>query len=124
MFGSMIGGYISDKIGRKYSIILGGFLMLLATMSIPLIHSYSFLLINSLANGISIGILFTSSTTYMIEIYPNNFKEGSNAIYWLIYSLGGVYVFITQYFLLSGTKIKYFWRYFCLINVLISLILL
>jgi len=117
--GSIIFGYLSDKLGRKKILGFDLFFFLIFGILASLSNNFIQLFISRLLLGVGIGGDYPISSTFMSELSPSKsrgkYLTGSVSMYWIGTAISGL---VTLLFLSQG---QYFWRYVFLIGALLSL---
>jgi len=73
-FGSLVFGYLSDKIGRRKIVIVALPLHVLATASMYLANSYIFFFLLRLLAGVGFGMILPTLSALVSEKAPNNIR--------------------------------------------------
>jgi len=111
--GSLIFGYLSDKIGRKRVLGLDLFFFLVFGTLASISTNFAELFTSRLLLGVGIGGDYPISSTFMSELLPSKsrgrYLTGAVSMYWVGTVLSGL---VTLLFLPQG---QYFWRYVFLI---------
>ncbi len=81
-------GILSDRFGRKISLLLAAFLFFLSAMGCMLAPSHSFLISSRLLGGIGVGIASMLSPLYISEISPPKIRGRLVALYQFAITLG------------------------------------
>lgn len=111
MFGAAIGavatGWLSSRLGRKRSLLVGAFIFVAASVLCGLAWSVEALLAGRLILGVSIGVLSFTAPLYLAEIAPERIRGAMVALYQLMITVG---IFIA---FLSDTAFSYTgsWRW-------------
>ncbi|BFG41551.1 hypothetical protein CerSpe_278250 [Prunus speciosa] len=74
LIGSLAGGKICDGIGRRYTILLSGFMFLIGAVLMACTNSYAFLTASNLAASIGVGLAFIIAPVYTAEVSPASFR--------------------------------------------------
>ncbi|MFZ1291304.1 MAG: sugar porter family MFS transporter [Melioribacteraceae bacterium] len=72
--GAMFSGYLSDRYGRKWSLIISAFLFTFSAIGTGISNSYSWFMFYRIVGGIGIGIASSISPVYIAEISPKKFR--------------------------------------------------
>ncbi|KAL3468541.1 general substrate transporter [Aspergillus heterothallicus] len=67
---SLISGHISDRISRKYGILLGGVISLIGTVISAASPNFASLIVARLITGIGMGQAISVTTVYLVEMAP------------------------------------------------------
>ena len=114
--GSIIFGYLSDKLGRKKVLGLDLFFFLVFGALASFSNNFIELFASRLLLGVGIGGDYPISSTFMSELSPSNsrgkYLTASVSMYWIGTAISGL---VTLLFLSQG---PYFWRYVFLIGAL------
>ncbi len=101
LFGCMIGaffaGIISDKMGRKYVLMLAGVLFLISAMGTAFPRSLTMFILFRILGGIGVGAAAMASPMYIAELSPAKYRGGL--------------VSLNQLAIISGMLIVYFANY-------------
>ena len=81
-------GILSDRFGRKISLLLAAFLFFLSAMGCMLAPGHSFLISARLLGGIGVGIASMLSPLYISEISPPKIRGRLVALYQFAITLG------------------------------------
>lgn len=74
LIGSLAWGKICDGIGRRYTILLSGFMFLVGAVLMACANSYAFLTASNLAASIGVGLSFMIAPVYTAEVSPASFR--------------------------------------------------
>jgi len=72
--GAMFSGYLSDRYGRKWSLIVAAFLFTSSAIGTGLSNSYSMFMFYRIIGGAGIGIASCISPVYIAELSPKKFR--------------------------------------------------
>lgn len=130
--GAIIAGFLSNKIGRKYSLIVSAVLFSISAWGsgLPefLPQSVSLLVIFRIIGGLGIGIASMNAPTYIAEIAPAKIRGTLVTYYQLAIVVGFFIVFLTTYFIGSSAteadNIERGWRLMLWSELIPSLIFL
>lgn len=92
MVGSLTAGILSDKIGRKVTVIYNLLIYSLATLICAFAPSYTVLLIGRFITGIGLGGEINVGLTYVSEIAPE--KKRGSLVAMVNFAIGGVGIFV------------------------------
>ena len=117
VFGAIISGLLSTRIGRKNSLILSAILFTISAYGsgIPTVDQFSLLIIFRVLGGIGVGIASMNAPTYIAEIAPSD-KRGTLVTYYqLAIVIGFFVVFLATYYIgqdmTEAENIQDGWRY-------------
>ncbi|MBB5253689.1 MFS transporter [Sulfurisphaera ohwakuensis] len=117
--GSIIFGYLADKIGRKRLMGFDLLFFLVFGILTAISNSFTSLFLSRLFLGFGIGGDYPISSTIMSEFSPSlsrgKYLVGSVSMYWIGTAISALF---TLLFLPTG---EYFWRYVFLVGAIISL---
>ncbi|QIW22940.1 MFS transporter [Sulfolobus sp. S-194] len=117
--GSIIFGYLADKIGRKRLMGFDLLFFLVFGILTAISNSFTSLFLSRLFLGLGIGGDYPISSTIMSELSPSlsrgKYLVGSISMYWIGTAISALF---TLLFLPTG---EYFWRYVFLVGAMISL---
>ena len=69
MIGSIIGGYIGDKYGRKFTMNLGMIICLVFGLLVSLSKNYLILALLKISSAIGMGFVVCNSPTHLAETF-------------------------------------------------------
>ena len=72
--GAMLSGYLSNKYGRKWSLIFSAFMFTLSAVGTGFANSYAWFMFYRIVGGVGIGIASSISPVYIAEISPKKFR--------------------------------------------------
>ncbi|RDW72325.1 sugar porter family MFS transporter [Aspergillus mulundensis] len=120
---SLTSGHVSDRISRKYGILLGGILSLIGTVVSACSPSFAALMAARLVTGIGMGQAISVTTVYLVEIAPAGIR-GVAACLLQTYVVFGIMV---GYFIAFGSsniaESSYSWRVPFIIQAVVALVL-
>ena len=70
----LFSGWLADKMGRKETIILAGFIFIVSVILIYFSDSYNILFISRMIQGIAVGFISVTVPLYLTESVPNNIR--------------------------------------------------
>ncbi|KAL2802210.1 general substrate transporter [Aspergillus granulosus] len=91
---SLVSGHISDRISRKYGILLGGVISLIGTVISAASPNFASLIVARLITGIGMGQAISVTTVYLVETAPVEIR--------------GVAACILQTYVVLGIMVGYF----------------
>jgi len=72
--GAVVSGFVSDKYGRKKTLLSSAFLFIIASLGTGLAGSFNVFISFRMLGGIGIGLASALSPIYIAEITPSNFR--------------------------------------------------
>ncbi len=110
ILGSGIGGYLTDRLGRKKTFFLTCFLFALGCLILINTASYPVLIVARIIQGMGIGIVSVAVPLYLGEISPAAYRGGIVSSYQLAMNLGILTAYFVNYELTaSGNWQRMFW---------------
>ncbi|KAJ5267790.1 Hexose transporter [Penicillium angulare] len=97
--GALISGFISDRLGRKYSIMLGCVIWMVGSILICAAQNIAMLIVGRIINGIAVGIESAQVPVYISELSPPSKR--------------GRFVGLQQWAITWGILIMYYISYGC-----------
>jgi SP family galactose:H+ symporter-like MFS transporter len=94
--GAIAAGWMSARLGRKRSLLLGSLVFVLASVLCGTAWSVAVLLIGRLILGVSIGILSFTAPIYLAEIAPENIRGAMVSMYQLMITIGIFLAFLSD----------------------------
>lgn len=88
IIGVFVTGILSDRIGRKKTIMLAGIMFLLSGIGCAFGSSFNFLIISRIIGGIGVGMASVISPMYIAEFAPANKRGRMIAYYQLAITVG------------------------------------
>jgi len=101
IIGVMMAGEMSDRFGRKASLIVSGLLFCASAFGCALCGSHTELIIFRLVGGLGIGIASMLSPLYISEVSPANIRGRMVALYQLAITLGIVAAYFANAWLMK-----------------------
>jgi len=95
--GALVAGRMADLIGRKRTIEVTSFLLILGAALIALCDSYYILLLGRFITGIGVGIITVASPVYLAEVSPPHFRGACVALFQLALTIGMMISFLINY---------------------------
>jgi SP family galactose:H+ symporter-like MFS transporter len=95
--GALMGGYLADRLGRKWTIMLTAVLFILGSWITAESHSYFVLLLGRIISGIAVGIISVTAPLYLAEISPPTRRGGIVSAYQLAITLGILGAYLINY---------------------------
>ncbi|MEK7340541.1 MAG: sugar porter family MFS transporter, partial [Verrucomicrobiota bacterium] len=97
LVGALMGGYLADRLGRKWTIMLTAVLFILGSWITAESHSYFILLFGRVVSGIAVGIISVTAPLYLAEIAPPNHRGRIVSAYQLAITLGILGAYFINY---------------------------
>ncbi|MCK1995355.1 sugar porter family MFS transporter [Peribacillus muralis] len=98
VIGTALGGLLSDRFGRKKTLILSGILFGIGTIGTAIPNSVSVLVIARIIGGIGVGMSVFLSPLYIAEIAPAHLRGRLGSMSQLAISIGQSSVFLINYY--------------------------
>ena len=95
--GALMGGYLADRLGRKWTIMLTAVLFILGSWITAESYSYSLLLLGRVISGIAVGIISVTAPLYLAEISPPAHRGGIVSAYQLAITVGILGAYLINY---------------------------
>ncbi len=128
MAGAMIAGYLSFKIGRKYSLLTAAFLFTVSAIGTAVPDTFTEFIIYRILGGIGVGIVSMVSPMYIAEIAPVHMRGKLVSYNQMAVVLGIFVVYFVNYFIDrigdDEWDIQLGWRYMLASETLPSLLFL
>jgi SP family xylose:H+ symportor-like MFS transporter len=102
LFGAMAAGFLTKSIGRKYTLILSGFLFSLSAWGSGIADSLPQLVIYRIIGGLGVGMASMAAPMYIAEISPPKERGRMVSYYQLAVVVGFFIVFLATYFIGGG----------------------
>lgn len=103
--GAIVAGYLSNKISRKYTLIISAFLFAISAYGSGIANSLTILAIYRIIGGIGVGIASMTAPMYIAEISPAKHRGTMVSIYQLAVVSGFFVVFLATYFIGGGSEV-------------------
>ncbi|KAI9373266.1 general substrate transporter [Aspergillus egyptiacus] len=97
---SLASGHVSDRISRKYGLLLGGLISLLGTVVSAAAPNFAALIVARLITGVGVGQAISVTTVYLVEVAPVG-TRGVAACFLQTYVVLGI---MTGYFISFGAS--------------------
>lgn len=97
LLGSLMGGYLADRLGRKWSIMLTALLFILGSWITAESHSYFVLLFGRIVSGVAVGVISVTAPLYLAEISPPTRRGAIVSAYQLAITLGILGAYLINY---------------------------
>lgn len=108
LLGSIIGvvstGFISDRIGRKKSILLAGLMFMLSAIGCAFAPNFNVLVIFRLLGGVGVGVASVVSPMYIAEFAPAEKRGRMVAYYQLAITIGILLAYFSNALLISFSQ--------------------
>ena len=98
MFGPLVSGTLSDKLGRKKINIIAALVFLLGSILTAMAISVSFLIIGRLFLGLAIGIVSGTVPLYLAELAPKEKRGRLVTFFQLAITIGILMSYVVGYF--------------------------
>lgn len=118
MIGAFSAGKISDKFGRKNTLIITSFLFLLSALGSGIATSAVFLMISRLIGGIAVGGVSVVIPTYISEISPAKTRGTLGTMNQLGIVIGILLAYVFDYYMVQGAE---GWRWMLASPVFVAL---
>lgn len=102
LLGAIIAGWLSERFGRKYSLILSAFLFSISAWGSGIPETLNVLVIFRLIGGLGVGIASMTAPMYIAEIAPPAQRGRLVSYYQLAIVLGFFIVFLVTYLIGGG----------------------
>ncbi|MDR6183866.1 sugar porter (SP) family MFS transporter [Asaia bogorensis NBRC 16594] len=99
VFGAVMSGPLSDRIGRRPSVVSAALVFILASLGCALSPDETWLIVARFALGWAIGATTQIVPVYVAELAPAERRGGLVSLFQLVFSLGLLVAFFTGYFL-------------------------
>jgi len=117
--GDFIGGYMSDRVGRKRLIIIGQWIIAVSGVISAFMPGYYTYLAVRMCTGFGFGVVTPLVIVQVLEISATQYRVYGVAINFLMWAIGDIYVDLEAYWLLNS----YGWRYVVLVAAIPSVIM-
>src|SRR5271155_3680926 len=94
---SLVNGYLADRFSRKYTILLGAILATLGATISSAVSSLPVLFVARAIYGLGIGLSFSTTTVYMVEIAPASQRGLLSCMTQLLVTIGIAAAYFTAY---------------------------
>lgn len=115
VFGAIISGKMSDKIGRKKSLLIASALFFLSAIGTAIPESLAVFVVFRIIGGIGVGIASIASPMYIAEIAPSSKRGGLVSCNQFCVILGMLVVYFVNYYIAKlGSELwlnSIGWRY-------------
>jgi len=120
--GSFIGGDITDRIGRKRSILVCDGIFLIGSLILGLAPSYGVILFGRIVIGIAVAIAAIADVSYLTEISPEHHRGALVSCNEASISLGFLLSYIASYLITVSISYDAGWRIMFGLSGLIALV--
>jgi len=103
-FGALVAGYLTNKISRKYTLILSALLFCVSAWGSSVAGSLTELVVYRIIGGIGIGFASMAAPMYIAEVSPEAQRGKMVSLYQLAIVLGFFVVFVVTYLLGGGNS--------------------
>lgn len=120
LFGGLVGGALTDKIGRRSTMILAGILFIFGALASSLAPQVDILDIARIVIGVAIGVSAVAAPLYIAEVSPADVRGRLVSTFQLFITIGILFAyFVDEVFSLSGD-----WRAMLAMGVVPAVVLL
>ncbi|MDV5141137.1 sugar porter family MFS transporter [Chimaeribacter arupi] len=95
-FGALANGWLSSRLGRKYSLMAGAILFVAGSAGSALAQSIEVLLVSRVLLGFAVGIASYTAPLYLSEMATENIRGKMIAMYQLMVTLGILVAFLSD----------------------------
>ena len=88
MIGALVGGAIADRIGRRRTLVWGGFLFIAGSIVAPLAPNVAVLLVARILLGVAVGFTSVTAPVYVSELAPPQSRGMLIGLYQFALTLG------------------------------------
>lgn len=97
LIGALMGGYLADRLGRKWTIMLTAVLFILGSWITAESYSYFMLLFGRVVSGMAVGVISVTAPLYLAEIAPPSHRGAIVSAYQLFITLGILGAYVINY---------------------------
>ncbi|KAM9382644.1 solute carrier family 2, facilitated glucose transporter member 12 [Phaethornis superciliosus] len=108
LFAALVGGFLIDRFGRRLSIIIASFLLVLGSLILLPYESYGILIVGRIAIGISISLSSIATCVYIAEIAPQHRRGLLVSLNELMIVIGILFAYISNY---AFASVSHGWKY-------------
>lgn len=105
--GVMVAGELSDRLGRKKSLISSGLLFSISAIGCALCVSFNELIAYRLIGGIGVGIASMVSPLYISEVSPAAVRGRMVTLYQFAITIGILCAYLSNAYLLNFSQVKH-----------------
>ena len=102
LVGALVGGYLANRISRKYTLILGAVLFVVSAWGSGFADTLDQLVIYRILGGLGVGLASLAAPMYIAEISPAKNRGRMVSYYQLAVVIGFFVVFLATYFIGGG----------------------
>ena len=102
LMGALAGGYLANRISRKYTLILGAVLFVVSAWGSGFADTLDQLVIYRILGGLGVGLASLAAPMYIAEISPAKNRGRMVSYYQLAVGIGFFVVFLATYFIGGG----------------------
>lgn len=108
LFASLTGGFLIDRFGRRFAIIIASSLLVLGSLILLPYESYGILIVGRIAIGISISLSSIATCVYIAEIAPQHRRGLLVSLNELMIVIGIFFAYISNY---AFASVSHGWKY-------------
>uniref|UniRef100_A0A8B9P9M5 Solute carrier family 2, facilitated glucose transporter member 12 n=1 Tax=Apteryx owenii TaxID=8824 RepID=A0A8B9P9M5_APTOW len=108
LFASLTGGFLIDRFGRRFAIIIASSLLVLGSLILLPYESYGMLIVGRIAIGISISLSSIATCVYIAEIAPQHRRGFLVSLNELMIVIGILFAYISNY---AFASVSHGWKY-------------
>lgn len=108
LFASLTGGFLIDRFGRRFAIIIASSLLVLGSLILLPYESYGILIVGRIAIGISISLSSIATCVYIAEIAPQHRRGLLVSLNELMIVIGILFAYISNY---AFASVSQGWKY-------------
>lgn len=97
LVGTLTGGYLSDKIGRKKTLIIGSLVVSIFSIISPFTNSYFLFVFIRTCYSCGLGITLPSSSNLLTEMTPQKNRLILLTFVWIFYPIGQIFILCINY---------------------------
>ncbi|NWT86166.1 GTR12 protein, partial [Lanius ludovicianus] len=108
LFASLTGGFLIDRFGRRFAIIIASSLLVVGSLILLPYESYEILIVGRTAIGISISLSSIATCVYIAEIAPQHRRGLLVSLNELMIVIGILFAYISNY---AFASVSHGWKY-------------
>ena len=108
--GALFNGWLSFRLGRKYSLMAGAILFVAGSLGSAFAHNVEVLLLSRVLLGVAVGIASYTAPLYLSEMASENVRGKMISMYQLMVTLGIVLAFLLSAIVAIGEPCSACWR--------------